>query len=94
MNRFLDPGSHYALDERNADSKPIHDEGTIVKVRNGYERIYLSHTCVYDKNGKYTGQWQPDMLSEEPGALDLWLSTFPGDKCYHELTKEEMEHSQ
>lgn len=66
----------------------------ITKTRTGFERYDGVATYFYDANGKYLGQSQPDMLSDEPGALDIFLKTFPGDKCYHELTPEQMQQAE
>lgn len=63
---------------------------SIIKTSSGYERDDGSARYVYDASGKYLGQFQPDVLSEEAGAGEMWLKTYDGDKCYHELTVEQM----
>lgn len=32
-----------------------------------------SHVMVWDRNGRYKGQWQPDALSEEPTAGEIFI---------------------
>lgn len=66
----------------------------IIKTRNGFERENGCARYKYDNLGKYLGQYQPDMLSEDAGAGELWLATYAGDKCYHELTKEQMANAE
>lgn len=62
----------------------------IIKTRSGFERDDGSARYIYDGAGKYVGQYQPDMLSEDPASGELWLQTYPGDPCYHELSDVEM----
>ena len=66
----------------------------IIKMKNGYERDDGSARYKYDKDGKYLGQYQPDMLSEDAGVGELWFETYLGDKCYHELTKDQMDNAE
>jgi len=65
----------------------------IIKTKTGFERDDGSARYKYDKDGKYLGQYQPDVLSEEPGAGEIWLSTFEGDKCFHLLSEEQMKNA-
>lgn len=62
----------------------------VTKTIKGFERDDGSARYVYNAEGEYLGQYQADCLSEEPGAEEMYLETFPGDKCFHVLTPEQM----
>jgi len=62
----------------------------IVRTFSGFEQETGLARSVYDADGRYLSQYQPDMISDDPHAGDLWLPTYPGDRCYHELTAEQM----
>lgn len=65
--------------------------GEIIRKSHGYERDDGSARYIYDTQGRYLGQFQPDMLTEDFGDLgEIWLPTYDGDRCYHELTQSEM----
>lgn len=58
----------------------------ITKTKDGFERDDGLARYIYDRQGKYLGQYQPDALSEG----EIYLRTYLGDRCYHELTDEQM----
>ena len=62
----------------------------VIKTRKGFERDDGSARYLYDHDGKYLGQYQPDMLSDYLSVGELWLETYPGDSCFHELTPDQM----
>lgn len=62
----------------------------VIKTRKGYERDDGSARYIYDSAGHYLGQYQPDCLSEDISASEIYLQTYLGDKCYHELSQEQM----
>jgi hypothetical protein len=62
----------------------------VIKTCTGFEQDCGQMRHKYDADGKYLGQYQPDMLSEDPTAGEIFLNTYPGDPCYHELTPEQM----
>lgn len=63
----------------------------IIRLRNGgYERDDGSARYIYDACGKYLGQFQADCLSDEICSGEIWLPTYDGDRCYHELTSSQM----
>lgn len=66
----------------------------IIKTKSGYERDDRCARYLYNHKGEYLGQYQPDMLSEDSTAGELWFATHPGDKCYHELTQAQMENAE
>lgn len=65
----------------------------ITKTRNGFKRDDGSARYIYNKAGLYLGQYQPDVLSDDINAGEIWFPTYDGDKCYHTLTKEQMEQA-
>lgn len=66
----------------------------VTKTSNGYERDDGSARYIYNAKGEYLGQYQPDALSEEDSAGELYLATYPNDKCYHTLTQDQMQQAE
>lgn len=62
----------------------------IIKTTKGFERDDGSARYIYDAQGHYLGQYQSDALSEEPDAGEIYLKTYQGDPCFHQLTAAEM----
>jgi hypothetical protein len=60
----------------------------------GFERDDGAARYIYDRDGKYLGQYQVNCLDTDgSGPPELWFATHPGDKCYHELTEKQMEEA-
>lgn len=64
-------------------------DAEIYVTNSGYEQDWGSHRLVWDNAGKYIGQWQPDMLSDEPGCGDIFLKEHP-DCSVPNLTANQM----
>ena len=64
----------------------------VIRTMFGFEQAHFSHTMVWDMNGNYVGQFQPNMLDDYPGAPDeLFIRSTVGlDTALMDLTGRQM----
>jgi hypothetical protein len=68
------------------------DNEQIIKIPGGYSKECSFMTLEWDDTGKYRGQWQDDMLSDEPGRI--FINASPHGAQVEDLTKEQMDAAQ
>ena len=61
----------------------------VKKIESYFYEECSSMTLEWDAYGRYKGQWQPNMLSEDP--MELFIGPDPEGRCLvPDLTQEEM----
>lgn len=66
-------------------------EQPIIKTHSGFSQDCDLMILEWDHHGKYRGQWQDDMISEEIDAGRIFIGSDPAGKCFvADLTDEQM----